>query len=804
MRRQTRAGWQWARTTATLWPSSVRLVLCAGGLWVLALLAPGPWALVGVPVLIGLGFVVVHRRRFHHLGVGLVVFACLAAVQICVLTSARGPVENTETNGIVVGASTPGPSGWSRLTLLTGGGFTEVLAPAVPPAGAHVEMRTERLDDIRITRHQPRVTRPPTAVWWGGGVGPATLRENSLAAGTSGGALLPGLVVGDTEPQDAQMTDDMRVVSLTHLSAVSGTNVTIVSLGAGLLAGACRAGPRTRAAVGVLTCLGYVFVVGFEPSAIRAAGMAVAVALVFLRGGGIAPVAVIAATVALLLTGVPVLATSVGFVLSVISTTVIMFVVPLLLRRLLVRFPLAPSVLVSALVVPLVAQLACTPVLVAIDPRLGGWSVVANALASPAVLPATIAGFVSLVTGGIGLPGLPWIAEFTAWLGSLCAWWIVAVARVCARLPGASLAWPDPPVGSLVALAVLALFTVGVVLLIRKRLWGAPVVVLAIAFGAAVVVVGSPRPPARDWLVLVCDVGQGSATVVNLGDGRGLVIDAGKEPGPIDACLDDSGIAEVDLAISHFDADHSGGAAGTAWSRTVGQVWVSANVIGSPDVAQLVRDTGAEVVPLDRGRRLDIDGVAIEVLWPPGGGTGVPPSGRTSVPPAGAGPPVEGRGGTEGDDAGGTGQGNGRSESGQGSGGSESGTAARNEDSLVFRIDVGGLTVLIPGDVGEEEQFVLAQSLTPTDVLLAPHHGSSDLSVDFYRAARAQLGIVSVGENRYGHPTDRSLQAFGPVRVLRTDECGTIALYSGPRFSTARGCVSAGGEDDDGRVPGGR
>ena len=225
---------------------------------------------------------------------------------------------------------------------------------------------------------------------------------------------------------------------------------------------------------------------------------------------------------------------------------------------------------------------------------------------------------------------------------------------------------------------------------------------------------------------------------------------------------------------------------------------MSANVIGSPDVAQLVRDTGAEVVPLDRGRRLDVAGVAIEVLWPPGGGTGVPAGRRTSVPP------TEGAGGSGGDVVGGTGQGNGGSESGQGSGGSESGTAARNEDSLVFRIDVGGLTVLIPGDVGEEEQFVLAQNLTPTDVLLAPHHGSSDLSVDFYRAARAQLGIVSVGENRYGHPTDRSLQAFGPVRVLRTDECGTIALYSGPRFSTARGCVSAGGEDDDGRVPGGR
>src|SRR5699024_5849929 len=74
---------------------------------------------------------------------------------------------------------------------------------------------------------------------------------------------------------------------------------------------------------------------------------------------------------------VPVLATSVGFVLSVVSTTAIMFVVPILLRRLAVHLPLLPSVLVAALIVPFVAQLACTPVLVAIDPRIGLWSVAA-------------------------------------------------------------------------------------------------------------------------------------------------------------------------------------------------------------------------------------------------------------------------------------------------------------------------------------------------------------------------------------------------------------------------------------------
>src|SRR5699024_4135880 len=529
---------------------------CAAGLWTTALIAPGAWALACAPVLVVLGFALLTRR--HHLGVGLILFACLFTIQITALTVSRGPESADETVGTVVGHSDPGTTGWTRLTLLTPTGFTEVLSPAAVDAGTTVSMHTERLDDIRISSEDPETVRRPNGLWrWRESLR-TRLRADSLAAGNDGGDLLPGLVVGDTAPQDARMIDDMRVVSLTHISAVSGSNVTIVSLGAGLVAGVCRAGPRLRVGIGVLTCLGYVFIVGFEPSAIRAAGMA------------------IAATAGLLLAVVPVLATSVGFFLSVVSTTAIMFVVPILLRRLAVHLPLLPSVLVAALIVPFVAQLACTPVLVAIDPRIGLWSVAANALAAPAVLPATVAGFLSLVCQAIattGLPGPDIVAGGLAWFGSLPAWWIVGVARVCASLPGASLDWPTPPVGTVLAAALLAVAVGGTWMLVRRHLWGLPVIVLCLVLTASVIIGVRARPPGADWLALVCDVGQGSGAVINLGQGRGLVIDTGEETKPIDTCLDDSGIEEFDLLISHFDADHFAGYAGTTWGRRIDRMF---------------------------------------------------------------------------------------------------------------------------------------------------------------------------------------------------------------------------------------
>lgn len=117
--------------------------------------------------------------------------------------------------------------------------------------------------------------------------------------------------------------------------------------------------------------------------------------------------AVMSSTVCILLSFVPVLATSVGFVLSVVSTAAILFVVPIILRRLSLHLSMVPTIVISALIVPLVAQLACTPVLVAIDPRIGLWSVAANALAAPAVLPATVLGFVSMVCGDSGSSAFP-------------------------------------------------------------------------------------------------------------------------------------------------------------------------------------------------------------------------------------------------------------------------------------------------------------------------------------------------------------------------------------------------------------
>ena len=81
---------------------------------------------------------------------------------------------------------------------------------------------------------------PPFWLAWSG-----ALRTNFADAaeslGGDGGALVPGLAIGDTSAVGDELDDAMKASSLSHLTAVSGANCAIVTAAAFALAAACRA-----------------------------------------------------------------------------------------------------------------------------------------------------------------------------------------------------------------------------------------------------------------------------------------------------------------------------------------------------------------------------------------------------------------------------------------------------------------------------------------------------------------------------------------------------------------------------------
>ncbi|MBF4761592.1 ComEC/Rec2 family competence protein [Nocardioides islandensis] len=558
----------------------------------------------------------------------------------------------------------------------------------------------------------------------------ASIRDSVAQRPEAQRALVPALVDGDDAGMPEELTEDFRTTGLTHLTAVSGTNLTLV---VGFLLVVARwSGVRGRwlGLVGVAGIVGFVLLARTEPSVLRAAAMG-AVALVGLgRGGwhrGVRGLGV--AVVGLLLLDPP-LGMTAGFALSVLATAGILLVAPAW-RDALARW--LPRWLAEAVAVPAAAQLACTPLVAALSGQVSLVAVLANLLVAPVVGPATVLGLLGGLVGLLVPPLGRLVGTSAAW----CVAWIVEVAERGAGLPGAALDWGTSAWSLTLVVAVTAVVLWAGPWVLRRRTTGAAACVLLLA----VTVLGPPTPgwPPDGWVFAACDVGQGDALALRAGPGAAVVVDSGPDPRLVDACLRRLGVGQVPLLVlTHFHADHVDGIAGVLSHRDVHEVEVTRLADppgGVAEVAGAARSAGLTPEPATYGRTLTVGDVTLQVLWPtPDSPTTGPGDGSTA-----------------------------------------------NEASVVLLAEVGGVRLLLTGDVEPEGQQALARLLPGlrVDVLKVPHHGSRYQDLDWLDSLHARLAVVSVGaDNDYGHPaagTLDDLTAHGTT-VLRTDRDGDVVV----------------------------
>ncbi|WP_286256679.1 ComEC/Rec2 family competence protein [Streptomyces graminofaciens] len=592
----------------------------------------------------------------------------------------------------------------------------------------------------------PEVVEEPSAAQRLAGRLRAGLREATDELEPDARALLPGFVVGDTSRVPAELDEAFKATDLTHLLAVSGANFTILLalfIGPpGLAQRAERRGLaprlgislRVTALVGGALTIGFVIVCRPDPSVVRAAACGSIALLAIATGRRRSLIPALATAVLLLVLYDPWLARSYGFLLSVLATGALLTLAPrwsaALQRR---RVPPRPA---EALAAAGAAQAVCAPVVAVLSAHVSLVAVPCNLLAEFAVAPATVLGFATLATAPVAMP----VAKCIAWCASWPAGWIADIARTGASLPGAGVDWPGSWPGAL----LLALVTAALVLVGRRlvgRPW--PVGICLVAFLLVVVqppsvtrvITGWPPP---GWRFVMCDVGQGDATVLAAGEGTGVVVDAGPDPTLIDRCLTTLGITRVPLVVlTHFHADHVAGLPGVLRGRTVGAIETT-GYEEPVDQAEFVhREAAARRIPVTRavaGEERRTGGLAWRVLWPP------PDSGPVPEGP--------------------------------------------NDASVTMLVRSAGLTLLLLGDLEPPAQRDLLRSAAPADlravdVVKVAHHGSAYQDPDLIRAMAPRLALISVGsDNPYGHPapgTVAALRAQGAT-VLRTDEDGAIAV----------------------------
>ncbi|MDV8148331.1 ComEC/Rec2 family competence protein [Arthrobacter sp. B10-11] len=275
--------------------------------------------------------------------------------------------------------------------------------------------------------------------------GPGALRSGFAAAaewiGGDARGLLPGMVTGDTTFLDEQLESAMKTVGMTHLTAVSGANCSLI-LGALLLAARTVRLPRAPAAAAALAGLAlFVLMVGPDASVLRAALMG-AIGLVSLSGGRTGRgLSFLSLAVIGLLMADPALGTSFSFLLSVLATLGIVVAGPRMMEWLP---PVVPRWLAAGLAVPLSAQLFCGPVIVLLQPQFSSYALLANMVAAPLVAPVTILGTAAVPV----VPFAPWIAAVPIAVAGVFSAGVAGVARFFAALPGAALPWPEGVFGA--------------------------------------------------------------------------------------------------------------------------------------------------------------------------------------------------------------------------------------------------------------------------------------------------------------------------------------------------------------------
>jgi competence protein ComEC len=543
--------------------------------------------------------------------------------------------------------------------------------------------------------------------------------QDSLPPSAAG--IARALVLGEgnaVAPEDAA---HVRDAGLLHVLAVSGLHVAILA-GAfvALLARVLRSTrlaaawevQRIACAAGVPAALLYAAFAGGAPSAWRAAATAAIAWSVRALGRRSDPAACGAFAVLVLGMLDPGEATRPAFLLSVVATAAIVGLhedAPANGLRAWLSSALRLSARTALATAPLV--LWCFGTL----PLVG---VLANVWLLPlgSLLLVQLAAVHALLAS-CGPPG-----ALSAPLFALASDGFVAACGLFARLAPSS-AWPplDLPQGIALALTAAALLW----LRSARGRWIALLIGVC-AVGGLELRLRAVERPRGQLRVSFLDVGQGDAALIDLPDGRAMLIDAGGNPGggpdpgawALVPLLHARRRAHLDwVVLTHPHPDHYGGLGALLDGISVGELWDNGQGPAEADLnapsaeaAGLIaraRAAGARVRGPSQlcGRPVHAGGARIEVLAP--------------CP-------------------------------------RHDPTYDANDNSLVLRVDYGRRSVLFAGDAEAhgEGQLVAARARLRADVLKVAHHGSRTSSTPaFLRAVAPRLAVISAGAaNRFGHP----------------------------------------------------
>lgn len=544
-------------------------------------------------------------------------------------------------------------------------------------------------------------------------------------------ALVAGVVCGRTyELNRTPAREAFSKAGVTHLVAVSGGHLALISA---VLAGALRRGlasPLSRSAVLVALMGAYVIFTGCAPSAVRSWAMVAAALAANGSGRRAHTLSGLALAVMGLIALDPACVFDLGFKLSSSSVLGIASLAPYVghhleriwLPRSAAR-PLACAVVAQVMTVPITAPAFGSVSLVAplanliVGPMMGALLAIGLPIAPLAAL-APQAGLMALPEGA----------------ANLCIW----CATVLADLPCAAIATDlDAGAAALIYAAASAVFLAWREVGRRRLLQGIAAVMLGVVLWAGFWRLAAPAG------LTVLDVGQADAILIRDGPAA-VLVDAGVD-GAAARALARQHVLHLDaILITHWDRDHWGGLGEVLDTVACDRIIVARGASSRPP-AEIGDAWPGMIEEVAHGDEIRVGGFTCRVVWP-----------RREVA------------------------------------GGENGESLCLDVS--FERGGERLRALLTGDTELAEARVYADAVGDVDALKVGHHGSrASVDAGLLDILRPEVAVASAGEgNPYGHPSRECVSALegSGAAFLCTKDAGDVSIEparEGVRVRAARG-----------------
>ncbi|MBZ0297765.1 MAG: ComEC/Rec2 family competence protein [Anaerolineae bacterium] len=560
--------------------------------------------------------------------------------------------------------------------------------------------------------------------------------------------LLSGILLGNESNISPETREDFNTVGAAHVIAISGFNMVILSGTIMRLLNRLRLRQPVAVTIGIVTILIYTLLVGANAAVVRAAIMS----SVLLIGQALKRKTYVPASLAftaLILSFMnPTVLWDISFQLSFFATLgLALYVDPLarLFNRILNH--IAPQKLVQSisaflsepLIVTLAAQITALPLIILYFGQFSPIFLPVNLLIIPIQAVLLILGLAATLVSFV----IPILAQLLFWMDYLLLSWTIGVVRWFAQLPYALLEIRIDP--RLIALYFVVLLGIAMIQatqpprflrFIRQRavLTATFFAGILIASLSAIIFLSRPDNLLHLWLL---DVGHNNAILVQTPGGAQFLVDGGRFPSRLLTSIGDRlpfYDRELEMvALTQPDTFDFSALPAVLERYDAGIILTN----GQPNMSEAYTELQTSIarfpgVNVTAGYRVETsDHMIVEVLHPQQQPTLNDPF---------------------------------------------------DNQTVVLRISYGEVSFLLTSDLSiEGQQAVLESGNWPlATVLQLPQHGrAQSLSGAFLEAVQPQVAIVQADPaNQRGDPDPDTLALLGDTPIYRTDEIGTIHLYT--------------------------